>query len=148
MEQILASINASIAKAKGPATLTLREKLHMMHGHVKIRGNNLKQLVWRTATRIDAEFASDENALKALQMTLLEILGYNQEHLDLFYPLLVTEALILEQKIWFQETFKGHEEKSISWKQFQEAFEQGFAPSPHICKELHKFLELVNIVVK
>jgi hypothetical protein len=145
MEQILANINASIAKAKGPATLTLREKLQMMHGHVKIQGNNLKQLVWKTATRMDAEFASAEKALKALQMTLLELLGHNQEHLDLFYPLLVTEALTLEQKIWFQETFKGHEGRSTSWKQFQEAFEQRFAPSPHICKDLHKFLELVNM---
>jgi hypothetical protein len=51
----------------------------------------------------------------------------------------------LEQKVWFKETFKGHDGRSTTWKEFQQAFADRFSPSPYVCKDLHKLMELTHV---
>jgi hypothetical protein len=145
IEKIMSSINKAMEAVQEPAVLTLREQMQKIYGHVKINGNNLKLLEWKSAGNEEAYFASAERALKYLEMTLLEILGQNKNHLDLFYPLLITEALTLEQKVWFKETFKGHDGRSTTWKEFQQAFADRFSPSPYVCKDLHRLMELTHM---
>jgi superfamily II DNA helicase RecQ len=57
--------------------------MQKLYGHVKITGDNLKLLEWKSASNGEAHFASSEKALKNLEMTLLEILGQDKNHLDL-----------------------------------------------------------------
>jgi hypothetical protein len=84
--EIAKSWAASIRSWKrhnGPDVLTLREEMQKLYGHVKITGDNLKLLEWKSASNGEAHFASSEKALKNLEMTLLEILGQDKNHLDL-----------------------------------------------------------------
>jgi hypothetical protein len=89
--EIMGSVNKAMKAVQGPAALTLREKMKKLYGHVKITGDNLKLLEWKSASNGEAHFASSEKALKNLEMTLLEILGQDKNHLDLLYPLLTRD---------------------------------------------------------
>jgi hypothetical protein len=68
----MGSVNKAMKAVQGPAALTLREKMKKLYGHVKINGNNLKLLEWKSASNGEAHFASSEKALKNLEMTLLD----------------------------------------------------------------------------